>query len=162
MAVRLSALRTSRALLTRNIFLLLVPISFRGLVRPEGNVNWKKIHSPHRVSNPRPSGLWHSAYTTTLSRAPLNIILYLNVIPVSHSTYPLSCVISLLLRIFLSCFVYVLRPAMLPTCPCTHYSVPQYLVCQPNFINGYLVSAVHITLSAVSFLADSLRTPTHI
>jgi hypothetical protein len=30
----------------------------------------KTINSPHRVSNPRPSGLLHSALTTTLPRAP--------------------------------------------------------------------------------------------
>jgi hypothetical protein len=33
-------------------------------VRPEGLGKFK--NSPHRVSNPHPSGLWHSALTTTL------------------------------------------------------------------------------------------------
>jgi hypothetical protein len=64
MVVRLSAQRTGRPLLPRNII-----VSFnvsgthfcyslsepKGLVRPEG-LNKFKI-SPHRVSNPRPSGL---------------------------------------------------------------------------------------------------------
>jgi predicted Co/Zn/Cd cation transporter (cation efflux family) len=36
-------------------------------VRPEGLGNFKK--SPHRVSNPRPSGLQHSALTTTLQQS---------------------------------------------------------------------------------------------
>jgi hypothetical protein len=35
-------------------------------VQPEGLGEFKK--SPHRVSNPRPSGLCHSALTTTLPR----------------------------------------------------------------------------------------------
>jgi hypothetical protein len=34
----------------------------QGLVRPEGLGKFKK--SPHRLSNPRPSGLWHSDLTT--------------------------------------------------------------------------------------------------
>jgi hypothetical protein len=55
MAVRLSALRTGLALLLRHIFLLLVLISVGGLVRPEGLGKLKKMHSPHRVSNPRHS-----------------------------------------------------------------------------------------------------------
>jgi hypothetical protein len=63
MMVRLSALRTRRTLLPRNIiiFMFLVLISVRGLskpqglVRPEGLGKFKK--SPHRESNPRPSGL---------------------------------------------------------------------------------------------------------
>jgi hypothetical protein len=40
----------------------------QGLVRPEELGKFK--NSPHRVSNPRPSGLQHSALTTTLPRAP--------------------------------------------------------------------------------------------
>jgi hypothetical protein len=40
----------------------------QGLVRPEGLGKFKK--SPHRVSNPPPSGLQHSALITTLTRAP--------------------------------------------------------------------------------------------
>jgi hypothetical protein len=60
MAVRLSALRTRRILLPRNIiiFLPLVLISVKrlskpqGLVRPEGLGKFK--NSPHRVSNLRP------------------------------------------------------------------------------------------------------------
>jgi hypothetical protein len=36
-------------------------------VRPEGLGKFK--NSPHRESNPRPSGLWHSSLTTTLLRA---------------------------------------------------------------------------------------------
>jgi hypothetical protein len=31
----------------------------------------KKIHSPHRVTNPRPIGLQHSALTTKLPRAEI-------------------------------------------------------------------------------------------
>jgi hypothetical protein len=37
-------------------------------VRPEGLGQFK--NSPHRVLNPLPSGLQHSALTTTLPRAP--------------------------------------------------------------------------------------------
>jgi hypothetical protein len=37
-------------------------------VRPEGLGKFKKIHSLHRVSNPRPSALSHSALTITLTR----------------------------------------------------------------------------------------------
>jgi hypothetical protein len=40
-------------------------------VRLEGFGKLKKILSPHRVSNLRPSGLWPSASTTTLPRAML-------------------------------------------------------------------------------------------
>jgi hypothetical protein len=40
----------------------------QGLVRPEGL--GKSKNSPHRESNPRPSGLEHSALTTPLPRAP--------------------------------------------------------------------------------------------
>jgi hypothetical protein len=36
----------------------------QGLVRPEGLGKFNNL--PHRVSNQRPSGLWHSALTTTL------------------------------------------------------------------------------------------------
>jgi hypothetical protein len=74
MAVRLSALRTRRTLHPRNIiiFMFLVLISDRGWVnprvQPEGLGKFK--NSPHRVSNPRPSGLKHNALTTTLPRAP--------------------------------------------------------------------------------------------
>jgi hypothetical protein len=76
MSVRLSALRTRRNLLPRNIIILmfLVLISVKrlskpqGLVQPEGLGTFK--NSPHRESNPRPSGLYHSALTTTLPRAP--------------------------------------------------------------------------------------------
>jgi hypothetical protein len=38
-------------------------------VQPEGLGKLK--NSPHQVSNPRPSGLLHSALTTTLPRAPV-------------------------------------------------------------------------------------------
>jgi hypothetical protein len=61
MAVRLSAVSTGRALLTRNIiFLLLVLISVRVCVNPRpsaaGRIRYNEwIQSPHRVSNPRPS-----------------------------------------------------------------------------------------------------------
>jgi hypothetical protein len=37
-------------------------------MRAEGLGKFK--NSPHRVSNQRPSGLWHSALTTTLPCAP--------------------------------------------------------------------------------------------
>jgi hypothetical protein len=40
----------------------------QGLMRPEGLDTFK--NSVHRVSNPRPSGLWLSALTTTLPHAP--------------------------------------------------------------------------------------------
>jgi hypothetical protein len=58
----LSAARTRRTLLPRNIiiFMFLVIISVRlskpqGLVQPQGLSKFKK--SPHRVANPRPSDL---------------------------------------------------------------------------------------------------------
>jgi hypothetical protein len=73
MGVNLSALRTGRALLARNIiFVLLVLISVsepQGLVWPEGLGKFQK--SPHRVSNPRASCLYYSALTTTLPRTPV-------------------------------------------------------------------------------------------
>jgi hypothetical protein len=68
-------LSTGPALLPRNLFLILVLISVRGLsehqglVRPEGLGTFKTIRLPHRVSNPRPSGLWHTDFTTTLPPA---------------------------------------------------------------------------------------------
>jgi hypothetical protein len=40
----------------------------QGLVRAEGFGKFK--NSPHRVSNPRPSGLEHSALITTLLKPP--------------------------------------------------------------------------------------------
>jgi hypothetical protein len=62
MAVRLSVLRTRHILLPRNIIIFMFPvlISVRGLVNqslvlPEGLGKFK--NSPHRVSNPSPSGL---------------------------------------------------------------------------------------------------------
>jgi hypothetical protein len=75
MAVKLSALRSGRALLRINIIcLLLVLVSVtgsesQGLVRPEVLGKFKRIPSPHPDSNPRPSGLWHSTSTTTLPLA---------------------------------------------------------------------------------------------
>jgi hypothetical protein len=69
MAVRLSALRTRRTLLPRNIIILMFLVLLEeDLVRPEGLGEFK--NSPHRVSNPRPSGLQHSAVPTTLPRDP--------------------------------------------------------------------------------------------
>jgi hypothetical protein len=69
----LSALRTSRTLLPRNSIsgthFCWRLIKLQGLVRPEGLGKFK--NSPHRESNPRPSGLYHSALTTTLPRAPM-------------------------------------------------------------------------------------------
>jgi hypothetical protein len=54
MAVRLSALRTRRTLLPRNIIIsmFLVLIYVTGLVRPEGLGKFKNL--PHQESNPRP------------------------------------------------------------------------------------------------------------
>jgi hypothetical protein len=43
----------------------------QGLVRQEWLGKFK--NSPHRESNPRPSGLYHSALTTTIPCAPLQI-----------------------------------------------------------------------------------------
>jgi hypothetical protein len=66
MAVRLSALRAGSPLRPRRFLAL---ISVRGWVDPrtilrlEGLGKLKKIQWPHRESNPRPSGLWHSAST---------------------------------------------------------------------------------------------------
>jgi hypothetical protein len=56
-AVRLSALRTSRNLRPINIhiFMFLVLISVRGLVLPEELGKFNKL--PHILSKPRPSGL---------------------------------------------------------------------------------------------------------
>jgi hypothetical protein len=58
----------------------------QGLVRPEGLGKFK--NSPHRESNPRPSGLQHSALTTTLSRTSQNCDSYIN-IP-SSQTYSVN------------------------------------------------------------------------
>jgi hypothetical protein len=61
MVVRLSALRTGRALLPRNIILLCFRYFCKGLsephglLRPEGSGKFKI--SPYQVSNPPPSGL---------------------------------------------------------------------------------------------------------
>jgi hypothetical protein len=53
-------------------------------VRPEGLHKFKK--SPHQVSNPQPSGLQHSALTTTLPPAPFSLCVGRNN---SHSSlYP--------------------------------------------------------------------------
>jgi hypothetical protein len=41
-------------------------------VRPEGLGKFKKIHSPHWVSNPRPSGLQHS--TLSLHHVGMGIV----------------------------------------------------------------------------------------
>jgi hypothetical protein len=78
MAVRLSALTTDHVLLILNfISLLLVLISVKRLSKPqdlegpEGLDKLKKIHSPHWVSKPRPSGLQQSALTTTLPSGPI-------------------------------------------------------------------------------------------
>jgi hypothetical protein len=69
---KVSALLTGRALLPRNYFSasdthfcyrLSKPLD---LVRLEGLVKLKNIHSPHRAANPHPSGLQYSAPTTTL------------------------------------------------------------------------------------------------
>jgi hypothetical protein len=64
MAVRLTALRTGRALLLRNIiFLLLIfipvrhRVNSRAVVRQEGLGKLKEIRLPHRVWKPRPSGM---------------------------------------------------------------------------------------------------------
>jgi hypothetical protein len=59
----LSAIRAGRALITRSSKLS-IP---QGLVRPERLGKFK--NSPHRVLNPRPSGLQHSVLTITLPRA---------------------------------------------------------------------------------------------
>jgi hypothetical protein len=77
MAVQLSALRTSRTLLPRNIIILMLLVLIRlskpqGLMQSEGLGKFK--NSPHGVSNPRPSGLQHSALTTTLPRTLLKIV----------------------------------------------------------------------------------------
>jgi hypothetical protein len=48
----------------------------QGLVQPEGLRKFK--NSPHPVLNLRPSGLKHSALTTTLPRAPLVCSNWLN------------------------------------------------------------------------------------
>jgi hypothetical protein len=74
MEVRVSDLHTGRALLPRDInFLVLVLISLRRRAKslmPSWSKLKKKMHSPHRISNPRPSGLYHNALPTMLQRAP--------------------------------------------------------------------------------------------
>jgi hypothetical protein len=72
---RLSALRTHHTLLPRNIiiFMFVVLISVRGWVNPQGLVRMEglgtlKKKSSHWESNPQPSGLEHSALTTTPPR----------------------------------------------------------------------------------------------
>jgi hypothetical protein len=45
----------------------------QGLVRPEGLGKLRKIHTPHWVSNTRPSSLQRSALTTKLPRAPVKV-----------------------------------------------------------------------------------------
>jgi hypothetical protein len=71
MAVRLSASSAGRAILPRNCSLFLVLISVRCWVNPKGLVrlgglgNFEAIQWPRRTqSNPRPSGLHHTASTT--------------------------------------------------------------------------------------------------
>jgi hypothetical protein len=51
-------------------------------VQPDGLGKFK--NSPHRESNPRPSGLWHSALTTTLPRTPPYDILEQKIPNYSH------------------------------------------------------------------------------
>jgi hypothetical protein len=77
MAARLSALRANHTLPPGFFLFLKVPgthFCWR-LSRPQGHygrkdeVNLK--NPPHRDLNPRPSGLQHSALTTTLPRCPL-------------------------------------------------------------------------------------------
>jgi hypothetical protein len=77
MAVKLTALRTRRNLLTRKIiiFMFLVPFLLETEWTPgpsaAGRIRYIEIiHSPHRVSNLPPSVLQHSAWTTTLPRDP--------------------------------------------------------------------------------------------
>jgi hypothetical protein len=77
MAEKLSSPRTGRTLLPRYIFFFNVSgthfcqrlSKLQGLVRLE--VLGKCKMSLHRVSNPCPSGLWPSALTTRLPRAPI-------------------------------------------------------------------------------------------
>jgi hypothetical protein len=83
MAARLSALRAG-CTLPPGFFIffkdswysfLLEAESNPGPVQPEGLGQFKK-NPPHRDLNPRPSGLQHSALTTTLPRAPQNVSNY--------------------------------------------------------------------------------------
>jgi hypothetical protein len=84
MVARLSALRASRTL-PPGFFIfkdswysfLLEAESTPGPVRPEGLGQFKK-NPPHRDLNPRPSGLKHTALTTTLPRAPFQFSLICN------------------------------------------------------------------------------------
>jgi hypothetical protein len=83
MAARLSALRAGHTL-PPGFFIfkdswysfLLEAESTPGPVRPEGLDQLKK-NPPRRNLNPRPSGLQHSALTTTLPRAPPRVYIYI-------------------------------------------------------------------------------------
>jgi hypothetical protein len=76
MAARLSALHAGRTLPPGFLifkdssysFLLEAESTPRAIVRSEGLGQFK--NPPHRDLNPRPSGLQHSALTTTLPRDP--------------------------------------------------------------------------------------------
>jgi hypothetical protein len=72
MAARLSALRAGR-ILPQGFFIFKdswYVFMLEAIVRPEGLGQFKKVHLIGTL-NPRPSGLQHSALTTTLARAPL-------------------------------------------------------------------------------------------
>jgi hypothetical protein len=56
-------------------------------MRPEGLSKMEIIHSSHRVSNPRPTGLYHSALTTTLPRLYIYIYIYVRIIYIELYIY---------------------------------------------------------------------------
>jgi hypothetical protein len=88
MAVNLSALRSGRALLPRNIiFLLLIPISIRGWVNPSRKdyVNWKK-KSSSTSSGLEPATFQLVALTSTLP-------MYQYVIFFKHFSVYSACVV---------------------------------------------------------------------
>jgi hypothetical protein len=84
MAIRLSALHAGRALPQRDFMVFIYVagwVNLRAMVRLEVLDKLKKIHSLHRVSNSRPSGLWQSASTNYATACPMTKV-YINYIKV--------------------------------------------------------------------------------
>jgi hypothetical protein len=71
--------------------------------------NFKKIHSFHRFSNPRPSGLCHSASSTTLQCAPV-----LNVMSIKFTPKHFSPIRTLVCNVEYRLLVYYYIPLEAP------------------------------------------------